>query len=86
MPIFPCTQCGLCCKNVHVAPETQFLDRGDGACKYYDDASKKCTIYEQRPNICRVDRMFKLQYKEVYTWNQYVDLNIQACEVLQKKL
>ena len=81
-PVFPCNQCGLCCKHVHLATETQFLDRGDGTCKHYDETSKLCSIYSERPNICRVDRLYLMRYAQLYTWEEYVALNVQACTVL----
>ncbi|KAB0481175.1 hypothetical protein SAMN04490202_3354 [Pseudomonas reinekei] len=80
---FPCTQCGLCCKHVHVAAETQFLDRGDGTCRHYDATSKGCTIYTERPDICRVDRQYAVRYAQHYTWDEYVTLNLQVCMYLQ---
>lgn len=80
---FPCTQCGLCCQNVHLSDETQFLDRGDGTCKHYDAASKGCSIYSDRPDICRVDRMYTLRYHKQYTWETFVALNQQVCTALQ---
>ena len=80
---FPCTQCGLCCKHVHVAAETQFLDRGDGTCMHYDATSKGCTIYAERPDICRVDRQYAVRYAQQYTWDEYVTLNLQVCTYLQ---
>lgn len=80
---FPCTQCGLCCQHVYLAEETRFLDRGDGTCRHYDSANKGCSIYVQRPDICRVDRQYALRYTKQYTWNEFVALNLQACELLQ---
>lgn len=80
---FPCTQCGLCCKHVHVAAETQFLDRGDGTCRHYDATSKGCTIYAERPDICRVDRQYAVRFAQQYTWDEYVTLNLQVCTYLQ---
>lgn len=81
---FPCTQCGLCCQHVHLAEETRFLDRGDGTCRHYDAASRGCTIYAERPDICRVSRQYELSYAQQYTWEQFVTLNLKACELLQK--
>lgn len=86
MQAFPCTQCGLCCQNVHLAEETQFLNRGDGVCRYYDAESKLCSIYQDRPDICRVDRMYKIHYKNLYSWDEFVDLNVQVCESLNSSL
>lgn len=63
--------------------ETQFLDRGDGTCKYYEEVTKRCIIYSERPSICQVDRQYKIRYSHQYTWNEYVSLNYEACKNLQ---
>lgn len=84
MKEFPCTQCGLCCQHVDKAIETRALDRGDGTCKHYNSASKHCAIYEQRPDICRIDRQYEINYAEKMSWEYFVVLNIQACEALQR--
>jgi uncharacterized protein len=80
---FPCTQCGLCCQHVNLAPETQFLDRGDGTCRHYAAATKGCAIYHERPAICRVDQQFTEHYAEHFTWTEYVRLNLEVCATLQ---
>lgn len=81
---FPCTQCGQCCRNVHLAQQTRYLDRGDGACQHYDDAGKQCLIYATRPEICRVDRQYQLNYAQRMSWDTFVRLNVHVCESLQK--
>lgn len=86
---FPCTQCGLCCQHVDIADETRFLDRGDGTCRHFDAAERSCTIYAERPEICRVDRMYAQHYVRLYTWEEFVALNLEVCtklELLSKKL
>lgn len=83
--VFPCSQCGLCCENVHLAYETQYLDRGDGICKHYDEVTKHCFIYEQRPEICRVDLQYQLNYSSLFTWDEFVQVNLEACHYLQKQ-
>ncbi len=85
MRAFPCTQCGKCCQNVHLAEETRFLDRGDGTCKHYSDSGKQCTVYADRPDICRVDRQYEMNYANRYSWDEFVDLNLQVCAVLAKQ-
>lgn len=80
---FPCTQCGQCCRNVHLAVETRSLDRGDGACRHYSDADKRCMIYESRPDVCRVDRQYEMHYAEQYSWEAFVEANVEVCRVLQ---
>jgi Fe-S-cluster containining protein len=82
---FPCNRCGLCCQHVGLAPETRFLDRGDGACRHLDTVSKDCRIYEQRPDICRVDRQYTLNYSRSLSWEQYVALNLEVCSALQAR-
>ncbi len=78
-------QCGLCCQNVNLAAETQFLDRGDGTCRHYDGPSKKCSIYDIRPDICRVDKQYDTNYKKNYTWDEFVNINLYICERLANK-
>lgn len=80
---FVCTRCGCCCKKVTYYEPAAFLDRGDGVCKYYDDTNKACTIYDFRPEFCRVDKMYKL-YKDKMTWDEYLKLNYESCEELRK--
>lgn len=83
--LFPCYKCGLCCQNVDKSEETKFLDRGDGTCRHYDEETKLCTIYETRPDICRVDKQYELNYKEQYSWQEFTELNLIACKILQEK-
>ncbi|PAA02519.1 YkgJ family cysteine cluster protein [Pseudomonas fragi] len=85
LPAFPCTQCGLCCRNVHLAEQTRYLDRGDGACRHYSDADKHCLIYETRPDICRVDRQYRMHYAERYNWQEFVKVNVEVCRLLQSQ-
>ena len=33
--MFPCTSCGICCKNITHIPELKELDLGNGTCKYF---------------------------------------------------
>lgn len=58
---FPCTSCGICCTKV----EHLDLPQTDGICDHFDRQARLCTIYEDRPPICRVDdsiaMMFKIQ-------------------------
>ena len=80
--IFPCLQCGLCCQRVNLAEETRSLDRGDGTCRNYDAASKGCSIYDKRPDICRVNLQFELNYAHLYSWDEFVILNLVVCQQL----
>ena len=79
---FPCTQCGACCRHVDLAEETRFLDRGDGTCQHYDGVTSACRIYSSRPEICRVEQYYERHYVHLYSWEQFVELNQQACRRL----
>lgn len=39
---------------VYALPELRSYDRGDGACVHLTD-DNLCSIYDQRPSVCRVD-------------------------------
>ncbi len=59
------------------------MDRGDGTCRHFDNDLNRCRIYEQRPDICRVDRQYELHYRSAMTWGTFVELNQSACKSLQ---
>lgn len=82
MNIFPCTQCGKCCKNISLSKETIFLDRGDGICKYFNTKDYLCSIYEKRPEICRINNQYQNHYKKIYSWSDFVEINLQVCNAL----
>ena len=80
---FKCNRCGCCCKNIGYVEEASHLDRGDGVCKYYSDDKKMCTIYDFRPDICRVDKMYK-RFKDKMSYDEYLDLSYESCEQLRE--
>jgi len=82
---FPCSRCGACCRNVYLADETKMLDRGDGCCIHYDDQTKLCTVYDQRPSVCRVDVQFRENYSHLMSWNEFCKINLDACKKLSEK-
>lgn len=48
-----CNKCGACCKLAGFIVKN--LNRGDGVCKMLLD-DNTCSIYETRPEICRVNK------------------------------
>lgn len=80
MPI-DCSGCnGACCRHV-----VESLDRGDGTCLYFDETQHNCSIYGHRPLICDSDRMYEKYYRDVMTFDEYSDLNRQACLIIRQK-
>ncbi len=82
---FPCTSCGLCCQNISKIEELKDYDIGNGICKYFDVLNNECQIYETRPDICRIDKMFGLEYKKYFTKEAFYIENAKVCNSLQKK-
>lgn len=60
--IFPCSKCGECCRHINLIPQLSEFDRGDGICIHL--SGNLCDIYEQRPEICRVDVMYQKYYSD----------------------
>ena len=79
---FPCTACGKCCQNVDKSEQTKFVDRGDGTCYHFDENTKLCLIYENRPLVCRVEQYYQTYLKEIYEWEEFVKLNLEICQKL----
>ena len=81
--MFQCSKCGKCCKNINKSNLYKELDRGDGVCVYLD--GNLCSIYENRPLLCRIDESYDVYFKEKYSKEDYYQLNYNACEKLQEK-
>jgi len=59
------------------------FDRGDGVCKYLTD-DRKCAIYEDRPDICRVDKMYEKVYYKYFSKREFYIKNAEICNSLQE--
>lgn len=70
--------------NVDKSPIYAELDRGDGTCRYFDDDSKLCDIYENRPLLCNVDEMYKRFFKDEIPIEEYYKLNYESCKNIKK--
>ena len=78
---FGCNKCGVCCRMLRQNDLYKEYDCGDGVCKYLD--GNLCSIYERRPDICNVDRMYDLHYSEICSRTEYYRLNEMACRRLR---
>lgn len=86
MKNFECNSCGQCCRRVGLNEVTAFLDRGDGICRHLDELSHLCSIYNDRPLVCRVDDYYLAHLTNVVTWEEFVKLNRSICDELQGQL
>lgn len=79
---FPCNGCGKCCRQVDKSTETAWLSRGDGVCRHFDETSRRCTIYAERPLVCRVEEYYVRHLSEQVSWENFVAINLQICASL----
>lgn len=78
-----CNNCkAYCCRKIGLIDPS--LDRGDCVCKHLTD-DNKCDIYDNRPLICSVDRLYESVYKYVMTREEYDELNRQGCIKLKEE-
>ena len=70
-----CKRCGKCCTLFHLFQKDDEvrikLDSGDGTCKYFDRASRLCTIYSSRPIICNHERYYDEYLSDRMTREEY---------------
>lgn len=79
--MFYCSRCGLCCKHIDKIPQLSEYHDGDGVCRYLVD--NKCSIYELRPDICNVDYVYKTFFSEIYSLQEFYELNYYVCNELK---
>lgn len=79
---FQCTMCGECCRNLKQSEIYAELDDGTGTCKYL--VGNKCSIYDNRPLICRIDESYDVFFKELMTKNEYYEFSYKTCEYLKQ--
>lgn len=81
--MFKCDRCGECCRNISLSAIYSELDRGDGICKFFDERTSSCSIYENRPIICNVDLMYKFYFSRKMSIDEFYELNYEACHKLK---
>lgn len=81
--MFPCSGCGLCCQNISEVKELKEYDLGNGICKYFDTISNKCEIYDNRPDICNIEKMYEVEYFKYFTKLDFYKENAKVCNLLQ---
>ena len=75
--------CGACCMNLkRLYGIYDKLDRGDGVCKNFDEESKRCLIYNTRPDICRVEWVYT-SFKHDLCYEEYLKQTVVACSYLR---
>ncbi len=81
--MFQCERCGQCCRHLDRSEIYKELNRGDGVCIYLKN--NLCSIYETRPILCRVDESYEYYFKELYSKQEYYELNYKACKKIKEE-
>ena len=84
--MFHCDCCGLCCMNLDNSDLYSDLNRGDGICKYFDQQTHLCSIYDERPEKCNIDKAYERLFKGVITKEEYYKQNYLACKELKRSV
>lgn len=79
--MFDCSKCGRCCKHINMIPALSEYDIGNGKCKFLTD-DNLCAIYQTRPDICNVDKMYEDHFANAMTKEVYYEKNIEGCIAL----
>lgn len=82
--MFKCDKCGECCRNLDKSPIYIELDSGNGVCKYL--IGNLCSIYDERPLLCRIDESYDIFFKDIIERDEYYKLNYRACNILKKQI
>ena len=95
MKAFPCTQCGLCCKNIgnilsnysifptviqDLVKRFPYKVNEDGSCSKLN-SDNFCSVYDNRPIMCNVDLMGKLLHQNTTEWYR---INADNCDAVIK--
>lgn len=78
--MYPCKKCGNCCRYIGYSEYYQWLDRGDGQCRYLEE--NLCSIYAIRPLLCRIEDSRYLYFADMSD-EEYYYMNLDACSKLQ---
>lgn len=82
-PRFKCYKCGCCCaSDLSKIPELRGIADRRGRCRYFDTETRLCQIYENRPEMCDVERSYESGYSEV-PWRDYCFTQMLNCVALR---
>jgi len=61
------------------------MAKPDGVCKYLDEATNLCTIYNERPIFCRVDELYEKNLSNKMSREDFYRINKEVCKKFQSK-
>lgn len=78
---FICNKCGQCCRNLNTKIYEK-LHNGDGICFYLDKEKNQCSIYENRPLMCNIEKAYEKYFFKFYSREEFYELNYKGCMVI----
>lgn len=81
--MFEYDKCGECCRNLDKSPIYKELHDGDGICRFLN--GNECSIYNERPIICRIDEGYDAFFKNEMTYEAYLRATYECCKILKQK-
>lgn len=79
---FPCTRCGECCKPAW-ATQGLLPTKEDGSCAHLVEG-EGCSIYEDRPDLCRIDKTHEMVAPEM-TRGEFYEHSAKLCNQLVRQ-
>ena len=62
------------------------MNKETGACIHLDTQTRQCAIYDTRPDICKVHKMYEINSGSIdgvkFTRKEYYKLNTLACHTM----
>ena len=81
---FHCSRCSVCCRSLReFGGMYDDLDDGTGTCRYLDQKAGLCTIYDRRPDKCRVREGYQT-YGAGLSYEEYLRLTYEGCRKLRE--
>ena len=81
--MFPCDKCGICCRHVGKIVQLKHLALSDGVCRYLDQESNLCMIYDSRPLHCNVEAYYYKYMKDAMSIDEFYEMNSEYCQKLK---
>lgn len=83
--MFPCEQCGCCCRRVGEMFLAKSISLSDGSCKYLNKETNLCNIYDERPIYCRVDDYYDKYLSSEMSREEFYRQNKEICRRFQNE-
>ncbi|MBE6073212.1 MAG: YkgJ family cysteine cluster protein [Selenomonas ruminantium] len=81
--MFKCEKCGACCRLIGQTPFLKSFSLATGECKWLDSETNLCKIYNKRPDICNIDKMYEMYYYKKYSKEEFYQINRENCKTIR---